>query len=425
MKTNAPISAFAELDQTATVSGIHTQNPAVMERRRNQWPKVTITLSQLHRRALIAVLAFTVFAWVGAGVANAQVKHVAGLTVLNVQEPETDVDFVNAQAMQLPLNPLPADQTQAMIEAMVSTPALGTPGSSTGAIGTGNTSPRFLGTPAASEGGVTPEAFGTNNHPFSTARADLYGLNTNTSYPDRAAGKLFFKIGTASYICSASLVKRGIVVTAAHCVANYGRSTFYSGWQFVPGYRNGSAPFGTWTVKQAWIKTAYFNGTDGCAVFGIVCPDDVAVLILNTQAGGYPGTATGWLGYGWNGYSFTSNHQTQITQFGYPAGLDNAAYMERNDSYGYVSSSNSNNTIIGSNMNGGSSGGPWIANFGLPSALTGETNGSAPAPDVVVGVTSWGYTNLALKEQGASPFTSNNIVSLLGSACTSTPAACK
>src|SRR6516165_3674260 len=103
MKTNAPISAFAELDQTTTVSGIHTQNPAVMERRKNQWPKVTITLSQLHRGALIAVLAFTVFACVGAGVANAQVKHVAGLTVLNVQEPETDVDFVNAQAMQLPL----------------------------------------------------------------------------------------------------------------------------------------------------------------------------------------------------------------------------------------------------------------------------------------------------------------------------------
>jgi len=319
------------------------------------------------------------------------------------------------------------DQTEAMIEAMTSsTLALGTPGYSNGAKGTGNTSPRFLGTPAAPEGGVAPPDFGTNNHPFSTARADLYGLNTNTSYPYRAAGKLFFKIGTASYICSASLIKRGIVVTAAHCVANYGHSQFYGSWQFVPGYRNGAAPFGTWTVKQAWIKTAYYNGTDGCAVYGIVCPDDVAILILNTSpAGGYPGTATGWLGYGWNGYSFTSNHLTHITQLGYPAGLDSAAFMERNDSQGYVSSANSNNTVIGSNMNGGSSGGPWIANFGLPSALTGETNGSAPAANTVVGVTSWGYTSNAPKEQGASPFTSNNIVSLVGSACGATPAACQ
>ena len=426
MKMNAPIPAFVELDQTTTVFGIHTQNPAVTERRKNQGTKVTITLSKLYRSVLIAMLAFAVFVCVGSAVANAQVKHVAGLTVLDVQGSQPDVDFVNATAMPLPLNPLPVDQTEAMIEAMTSTLALGTPDYSSGAKGTGNTSPRFLGTPAASEGGVGPLDFGTNNHPFSTARADLYGLNTNTSYPYRAAGKLFFKIGTASYICSASLIKRGIVVTAAHCVANYGHSQFYSGWQFVPGYRNGAAPFGTWTVKQVWIKTAYYNGTDGCAVYGIVCPDDVAVLILNTsQAGGYPGTATGWLGYGWNGYSFTSNHLTHITQLGYPAGLDNAAYMERNDSYGYVSSGNSNNTVIGSNMNGGSSGCPWIANFGLPSTLTGETNGSAPAPNVVVGVTSWGYTSTAPKEQGASPFTSNNIISLLNSACGATPAACK
>ena len=425
MKTTMNVSAPAASDKTPTTSRLQTESPGVGERRREPTPTTTITLFTFQHRALNAILACVVSVFVWQGLANAQVQHVNGLTVLNVESPQADVDFVNARAMQLPLNPLPADVTQAMIEAMTSTAAPGTPAYSTGAKGTGNTSPRFLGTPAASEGGVLSADFGTNNHPFSTARADLYGLNTNTSYPYRAAGKLFFKIGTASYICSASLIKRGIVVTAAHCVANYGRSQFYSGWQFVPGYRNGSAPFGTWTVKQAWIKTAYYNGTDGCAVFGVVCPDDVAVLILNTQAGGYPGTSTGWLGYGWNGYSFTSNHLTQITQLGYPAGLDNAAYMERNDSQGYVSSANSNNTVIGSNMNGGSSGGPWIANFGLPSALTGETNGSAPTPNVVVGVTSWGYISNAPKEQGAAPFTSNNIISLLTSACGATPAACQ
>ena len=29
-------------------------------------------------------------------------------------------------------------------------------------------------------------------------------------------------------MCSASLIKPGIVVTAAHCVANYGQHQFYS-----------------------------------------------------------------------------------------------------------------------------------------------------------------------------------------------------
>jgi V8-like Glu-specific endopeptidase len=397
---------------------------SVTQRRRNQTPARVTTLLTSSGRSLAAMLVLAVFASLCGGMASAQVKKMGDLTVFHVQNPQPAVDFVNAKAMPLPRNPLRHDPTQAMIEAMLSPPALGTPGSSPGAAGNGTTNEIFLGTPVG-EDGVEPMDFGTNNHPFSTARADLYGNKTNKSYPYRPAGKLFFKIGSDTYICSASLIKRGIVVTAAHCVANYGASQFYSGWQFVPGYRNGKAPFGTWTAYDVWIKTAYYNGTDGCAVYGVVCPDDVAVIILNTQSGGYAGTSTGWLGYGWDGFSFTGNSLTHVSQLGYPVGLDSAAFMERNDSQGYVSAANSNNTVIGSNMNGGSSGGPWVANFGLPPSLTGESNGSAPNPNIVVGVTSWGYVSNAPKEQGASPFTSNNIVSLINSACGEVAAACQ
>ena len=371
----------------------------------------------------MAMLAFAVFGCVSGGPANAQVTQANGLTVFNVQDKGATMDFANAKPMPLPINPLASDPTQALIQALLATPAQGPSGHSPGAVGTGIESPVALGTPAADDNGVTPQDWGTNNHPFTTARADLYSQATNKHYPYRAAGKLYFNISGAGYICSASLIKRGIVVTAAHCVANWGKQQFYSGWQFIPGYRNGTAPYGTWTVKQAWVLTAYYNGTDGCAVAGIVCPDDVAVLILNTQAGAYAGTTTGWFGY-WYGGGFTSNGLTQITQLGYPAGLNNDNFMERTDSYGYISSSNSNNTVIGSNMNGGSSGGPWVANFGLPAALTGETNGSFPQSNVVIGVTSWGYTSNAPKEQGAAPFTSGNIQVLVTAACAATPAAC-
>ena len=79
--------------------------------------------------------------------------------------------------------------------------------------------------------------------------------------------------------------------------------------------------------------------------------------------------------------------------------------MARNDSYGYSNVTYSNNTVIGSNMDGGSSGGPWIINFGKAQVLTGETQGSAPNLNTVVGVTSWGYADKSYKEQGASPFT--------------------
>jgi V8-like Glu-specific endopeptidase len=356
------------------------------------------------------------------GLANAQVRELNGVTVLNVKNSGGNVDFVNAKAMPLPINPSPADSTEALIRALRSTPALGPSGYSHGAEGTGIESPVFLGTPAANDG-ISPPDFGTNNHPFTTVRAGLYSLTTTTHYPYRAAGKLFFLINGATYLCSASLIKPGIVVTAAHCVANYGQSQFYSGWQFVPAYRDGNAPYGTWTVQQAWIKTAYYNGTDGCAVYGVVCPDDVAVLILNTQNNAYVGNTTGWFGY-WYGGGFTSNGLAQVTQLGFPVGLNNGNYMERNDSYGYISASNSNNTVIGSNMNGGSSGGPWVENFGLPATLTGETSGGFSPANVVIGVTSWGYTSTSPKEQGASPFTINNIQSLVTSACASVPGAC-
>jgi V8-like Glu-specific endopeptidase len=317
------------------------------------------------------------------------------------------------------------DQTPYLVNALTSPPLLGTPAHSPGAAGSGAVSPAFLGTPeGGSDAGIGSQMYGTNNHPFSTARADLYNLATNTAYPYRAAGKLFFNIGANTYVCSASMIKRGVVVTAAHCVANYGQSQFYSNWRFVPGYRGGAAPYGTSTVRQAWIKTSYFNGTDGCFQFGVICPNDVAVLILNTNSGNYVGTFTGWLGYGWNGYGFVNN-QNHLTQLGYPVGLDNGLYMERNDSSGFINATFSSNTIIGSNMDGGSSGGPWIVNFGLPPTLTGETLGSAPSYNIVVGVTSWGYISKAPKEQGASPFTTNNIVSLVTSACNSVPGACQ
>jgi hypothetical protein len=151
----------------------------------------------------------------------------------------------------------------------------------------------------------------------------------------------------------------------------------------------------------------------------------VAVLLLNTSStGDYPGTATGWYGYGWNGFGFTANGLTQITQIGYTVCLDSGFLMERNDSFGFQSVSSANNTIIGSLMCSGASGGPWLVNFGLRPVLTSTTEGTAPNPNTVVGVTSWGYTSTSIKQQGASPFTSDNIVPLVNAACTAVPAAC-
>ncbi len=337
------------------------------------------------------------------------------------------MDFAHAKPMPLPAaRAFAPSQAEAMRNALEPAAIFGQPGVSEGEPGTGEQSPIQLVAPQdlAQGGGVEPEEFGTSGQPYTTAQVNAYGDLTVNFYPFRAAGKLWFKIGNDTFLCSASLIYPGIVVTAAHCVANYGKNQFYSSWQYGPAYNNGSAPYGIWTGASATILTAYLNGTDNCAQFGVICPDDVAVITLNAQSGRYPGSTTGWFGYGWNGYSYNGSGQALISQLGYPVALDSGVIMERNDSQGFIASSLSNNTIIGSLMTGGSSGGPWLVNLGAPPSLSGTSFGTYPFRNLVVGVTSWGYIDTAVKQQGAAPFTSGNIVVLTNAVCASAPPAC-
>ncbi|WP_230958742.1 trypsin-like serine peptidase [Burkholderia stagnalis] len=334
------------------------------------------------------------------------------------------IDFKNAKPMPLPR---PITAPASMLDSLMynARPALGVPGFAQGGAGDGKQRPVQLVAPIdLSQTGVQPQEFGSSNQPYTTSQVNAYGNNTQYYYPFRAAGKLFFNIGSATYLCSASLIKPGVVVTAAHCVANFGQRQFYSNWVFVPAYSNGSAPYGTWYGASATVMTSYYDGSDPCAVAGVICQDDIAVIVLSPQGGSYAGNSAGWYGYGWNGYSYNPSGFALIDQLGYPVALDSGVYMERNESQGFVSASNSNNTIIGSLMTGGSSGGPWLVNLGMPPALSGTGFGNAASHNVVVGVTSWGYTDTTVKQQGASPFTSGNIVTLVNTVCGSTPAAC-
>jgi V8-like Glu-specific endopeptidase len=364
------------------------------------------------------------------GVAAAGGKvTVAGTTVglaLPSVASTAEPDYANARPLALPrISGQPIEEAAGAIDLDA---MFGKPDVVKGSVGDGTKSPRRV-APAGGGAGndeVQTEEFGTFNRPYTTNRVNPLGDVITDSYPYRAAGKLFFRIGTSTFVCSASLIRRGVVVTAAHCVSAFGRRTFYSDFRFIPAYSDGLAPYGVWTAANVRVLTSWFTGTDACdpSARGIICRNDVAVIRVTPQSGRYPGTATGVFGYGINGYGFTTTGITHVTQLGYPVALDRGELMQRNDSQGAVSSARAGNTLIGSLMTGGSSGGPWLVNLGIAPVLSGTTFGSANIRNVVIGVTSWGYVSTAPKEVGASPFTSTNIVPLVTAECAAVPAAC-
>lgn len=348
-------------------------------------------------------------------------------------------DFVNARAKPLPLasgydRKQVAKDLQAAASEKEEVVAFQTPAISKGARGSGTRWPVKLGKPKLSS--VTPFALGTSLRPFTTARADLERTPgapwpTNETYPYRASGKVFFKQGNDSFICSGSLIGPGIVATAAHCVSDFGTKTYYSDFHFIPGYRDGDGPFGDWAAEKVYVLDRYLDGTDSCAQSGVVCESDVAIMVLRQQKDGngklfYPGQNTGWYAYPrTDKFGFTAAGLTHVTQIGYPYCLDSGARMQRTDSHAVISKDYSDNTVIGSLMCGGSSGGGWFVNFGVGPELNGTTPGMMSEPNVLVGVTSWGSSSNAVKNQGASPIRVNNFVKLVDAACAQYPSACK
>jgi V8-like Glu-specific endopeptidase len=198
-------------------------------------------------------------------------------------------------------------------------------------------------------------------------------------------------------------------LTAGHCVhsGSGGAAGFYTNFIYIPAFRDGSAPYGTWT-------TTYVNVTNTWATGGDTFPNaaDYAMLEMKDQSIGGSvkkiGNVTGYLGYQLQ--SLIPNH---VHQIGYPCNFDNCAKMHQVTTQSAVAVS-PNNVEYGSDMGGGSSGGPWIQNFGAPSPQ--QTGGNNPGVNRVVGVTSWGYTDSSLMALGASIF-DNRFTDLLTSMC--------
>lgn len=282
--------------------------------------------------------------------------------------------------------------------------------------------------------GIVPQGFGTANHPFTTKRATTKtgALTTIKQFPYSGSGKLWMQFGADTYVCSASVIEKGVLVTAAHCVWDYGIGPADSVW-FEPARHIGTTPYGVWTAVTWAVPGVYAGGTDVCTVPGIVCENDLAVVVLNTNGAGQYIKEVVKGEYNWDddGYGYTGfkgAQSAQITEMGYPVAFDGGYQMIRTDSLGYWAEPS--NVIIGTDQTGGSSGGPWIVNFGKSPVSTSSVP-SENKENTVMATTSWGYVDSTVKIQGASRFAKNttftvtsNIEALKNWACSSYPSHC-
>ncbi|WP_280718263.1 trypsin-like peptidase domain-containing protein [Kitasatospora sp. MAP5-34] len=90
---------------------------------------------------------------------------------------------------------------------------------------------------------------------------NLGSTGTAPANPESArVGALFSNtVSAGNHFCTASVVHsptRNLLLTAAHCLSSPG------GAVFVPGYRNGSAPYGAWQVTQVFNTTGWSQNGD-------------------------------------------------------------------------------------------------------------------------------------------------------------------
>lgn len=224
------------------------------------------------------------------------------------------------------------------------------------------------------------------------------------AYPKSTIGRLFFTLNNQNFVCSASVINISTLVTAGHCNSD-GAGTFATNRLFCPSFNGVPDPTrGCWAVITSASSFQWHNSGD---------PDyDYACLVTattGTQVANKIGHVTGWLGRAWN----FEPSQAERT-FGYPAGapftggtLQTTAstdwYTHDFVGGGQISK------IIGSDLTGGSSGGPWILGWTGGLVETADTDGSIATDPGNLWVNGVNSHKRCLVNCNAPPTTTNGV----------------
>ncbi|MFD5075387.1 trypsin-like serine peptidase [Streptomyces sp. NPDC058371] len=143
------------------------------------------------------------------------------------------------------------------------------------------------------------------------------------------------------HFCTASVVHsagRNLIVSAAHCLDGGGTL------RFVPGYRDGTAPYGIWEVKKTYVADAWTTGQDEDSDVAFAVVGDVGGKTVEDVVGGdtfATGRATG---------------ATAVTVTGYPKSLEAPITCTNKPTV----QSPTQQRIECPAFTGGTSGSPWV-----------------------------------------------------------------
>jgi V8-like Glu-specific endopeptidase len=196
-----------------------------------------------------------------------------------------------------------------------------------------------------------------------------FEVTDTTSFPNRTHGQVFFTLPReGDFTCSGTVVtanSHSVVLTAGHCVHEGGAgSGFATNWIFVPGYRDGSRPFGEWAAARlastaGWVEGANFSFDVGAAV-----------VARNANGQGIQDVV------GARGIAFNGPRDQLYRSFGYPAGqpplgFDGERAFACDSRYGGDDATTSppRTMVIGCDMNAGASGGAWVVDGSLVSSV--------------------------------------------------------
>jgi V8-like Glu-specific endopeptidase len=178
-------------------------------------------------------------------------------------------------------------------------------------------------------------------------------LYTGAGAVVQTSGKVFFTMSGTDYVCSGSstaAANRSLVQTAGHCV-HEGPGDFATNFVFVPAYRDGQAPNGTFPARGLHTTSQWAG--DGDLSY------DVGYAVVAPVGGRTLTDAVGAQGIGFN-----LARGATMYAFGYPAtGRYDGSKLAW--CHGRVTSDTQGTSDQGMNCNmtPGSSGGPWFFNY--------------------------------------------------------------